>query len=216
MALTDATREQLRGIIARYPDRRSALLPMLHLVQAEEGHVSPEGIRMCAEEVGLTAADVAAVSTFYTMYKRHDVGEYHIGVCVNPMCAILGGDEVYRAVSEDLGIGNDERTADGKFSLERIECQAACTHAPVVTANWEFLDDQTPASIREILDTLRDGGEVHATRGPAIRSFRDTERTLAGFDDGLADAPSVDDKMLAGLRAAKERGMTAPRPEGGK
>ena len=77
MALTETTREEMREIIARYPDPRSALLPMLHLVQSEEGHVSPEGIAMCAEEVGLTSAEVAAVATFYTMYKRHDVGEYH-------------------------------------------------------------------------------------------------------------------------------------------
>ena len=216
MSLTDTTREEMREIIARYPDHRSALLPMLHLVQSEEGHVSPEGINMCAEEVGLTSAEVAAVATFYTMYKRHDMGEYHIGVCVNPGCGILGGDEIWRVATEDLGIGHDETTPDGKFSLERIECQAACTHAPVVTANWEFLDDQTPASIREIIAKLRDGETVQATRGPQIRSFRDTERTLAGFDDGLADAHSIDDKMLVGLKVAKERGMSAPPPpEGG-
>lgn len=217
MAVSDATREQMREIIARYPQARSAVLPILHLLQAEEGHVSSEGIAMCAEEIGLTQADVAAVSTFYTMFKRHNVGEYHIGVCVNPGCGILGGDALWDQASTELGVGHDEVTADGKFSLERIECQAACTHAPVVTVNWEFFDDQTPESLRELLDTLRAGGEVHATRGPIVRTFRDTERTLAGFDDGLAAAPAVDDKMLAGLRVAKERGMAAPAPEeGGK
>ncbi len=216
MALTETTREEMREIIARYPDPRSALLPMLHLVQSEEGHVSPEGIAMCAEEVGLTSAEVAAVATFYTMYKRHDVGEYHIGVCINPGCGILGGDEIWRVATEELGIGHDETTPDGKFSLERIECQAACTHAPVVTANWEYLDDQTPASVREVIARLREGEPVQATRGPQIRTFRDTERTLAGFDDGLADAHSIDDKMLVGLKVARERGMSAPPPpEGG-
>ena len=212
MALSDATREQMREIIARYPQARSALLPMLHLVQAEEGHVTAEGIAVCAEEVGLTPAEVAAVATFYTMYKRHDVGEYHVGICVNPGCGLLGGNELWRIATEELGIGNDEVTADGTFSLERIECQAACTHAPVVTVNWEFLDDQTPESLRALLDTLSEGGEVLATRGPKVRSFRDTERTLAGFDDGLAAAPAIDDKMLAGLRVARERGMAAPKP----
>lgn len=212
MALSDATREQMREIIARYPQARSALLPMLHLVQAEEGHVTAEGIEMCAEEVGLTPAEVAAVATFYTMYKRHDMGEYHVGICVNPGCGLLGGNELWRIATEELGIGNDEVTPDGTFSLERIECQAACTHAPVVTVNWEFLDDQTPESLRAMLDTLGSGGEVLATRGPVVRSFRDTERTLAGFDDGLAAAPAIDDKMLAGLRAARERGMAAPKP----
>ena len=215
MPLSDETRERMRAIIARYPEPRSALLPMLHLVQAEEGHVSPDGINMCAEEVGLTPAEVAAVATFYTMYKRHDVGEHHIGICVNPMCGILGGDELWRIASDELQISHDETTPDGKFSLERIECQAACTHAPVVTINWEFMDDQTPESLRTAIDTLRAGGEVQSTRGPVIRTFRDTERTLSGYDDGLAAAPAVDDKMLAGLRAARERGMTAPSPENG-
>lgn len=212
MPLTDATRAEMQEIIARYPHARSALLPLLHLVQAEEGFVTPEGIAMCAEEVGVTPAEVAAVATFYTMYKRHDVGEYHVGICVNPGCGLLGGDELWQLTCDKLGIGDHEVTEDGTFSLERIECQAACTHAPVVTVNWEFLDDQTPESLRDVLDTLAEGGEVMATRGPVIRTFEDTERTLAGFDDGLAAAPAVDDKMLAGLKVAHERGMTAPAP----
>lgn len=215
MPLTEETREQMRAIIARYPQPRSALLPMLHLVQAEEGHVTQEGIDMCAEEVGLSAAEVAGVATFYTMYKRHNVGEHHIGVCINPLCGVLGGDELWRIASEELGIGHDETTPDGKFSLERIECQAACTHAPVVTVNWEFMDDQDPQSLREVIGALREGQEVHSTRGPVLRTFRDTERTLSGYDDGLAAAPAIDDKMLAGLRVAKERGMRAPEPENG-
>jgi len=217
MAVSDATREQMREIIARYPQARSAVLPILHLLQAEEGHVSSEGIAMCAEEIGLTQADVAAVSTFYTMFKRHNVGEYHIGVCVNPGCGILGGDALWDQASGELGVGHDEVTADGKFSLERIECQAACTHAPVVTVNWEFFDDQTPESLRELLDTLRAGGEVHATRGRSCVPSATPSAPWPAFDDGLAAAPAVDDKMLAGLRVAKERGMAAPAPEeGGK
>jgi NADH-quinone oxidoreductase subunit E len=214
MPLTDATRVHMREIIARYPQARSALLPMLHLVQAEEGYVTAEGIAVCAEEVGVTPAEVAAVATFYTMYKRHDVGEYHVGICVNPGCGLLGGDELWKMTCDKLGIGDHEVTEDGVFSLERIECQAACTHAPVVTVNWEFLDDQTPESLRTALDTLADGGEVPATRGPVIRKFTDTERTLTGFDDGLAAAPAVDDKMLAGLKVARERGMSAPPANG--
>lgn len=215
MPLTDSTREQMRAIIARYPEPRSALLPMLHLVQAEEGHISSAGIDMCAEEVNLTPAEVAAVATFYTMYKRHNVGEHHIGVCINPLCGVLGGEELWRIASDELGIGHDETTPDGKFSLERIECQAACTHAPVMTVNWEFMDDQDPQSLRELITSLREGEEVHSTRGPVLRTFRDTERTLSGYDDGLAAAPAVDEKMLAGLRVAKERGMRAPKPENG-
>jgi NADH-quinone oxidoreductase subunit E len=208
MSITDTTRGELREIAARYPQGRSGLLPMLHLLQSVEGHVSGEGIQACAEVLGLTTAEVAAVATFYTMYHRRPVGEYHIGVCINPGCAILGGDAVYAAVSERLGVGHDEVTPDGRFSLERIECQAACTHAPVMTANWEFLDDVTPRSAVDVIDRLAGGQAVQSTRGPVIRTFRENERTLAGFEDGLADeGVNADDKMLVGLRRAKELGV---------
>lgn len=216
MALPNGTREQLAEIIARYPEPRSALLPMLHFVQSEEGFVSPEGLAMCAEELGLSTAEASAVSTFYTMYQRRPVGEYHIGVCINPLCGILGGDAIWAALSEHLGIGHDEVTADGRISLERIECQAACTHAPVMTANWEFLDQMTVESAKGVVDQLRSGATVQSTRGPAIRSFRATERTIAGFDDGLADeGGGADELMLAGLRRAKELGQAAPEPKRG-
>jgi NADH-quinone oxidoreductase subunit E len=150
---------------------------------------------------------VTAVATFYTMYKRERVGKHHIGVCINTMCGLLGGDAVWDAVVEATGASHNTATADGEFFLERIECQAACTHAPVMTVDWEFMDDVTPASAVEILDRLRRGEQVQATRGPVIRDFEATERTLAFPDDGLADAPSVDDKMLAGLKIAREQRM---------
>ena len=137
--------------------------------------------------------------------------EFHIGVCINPGCGILGGDAIWNTLCERLGIGNDEVTDDGKVSLERIECQAACTHAPVMTANWEFLDNMTPDSAIDTVERLRRGEEVKSTRGPKIRSFKENELTLAGFDDGLADeGANADDLMLAGLRRAKELGQSAP------
>jgi NADH-quinone oxidoreductase subunit E len=211
MPLTDQTREELRALVTRYPDARSALLPMLHLVQSEEDCVTPEGIAACAEVLGLSTAEVAGVATFYTMYKRRPVGRHHVGVCTNTMCAVLGGDAVWDAVSQRLGIGHEESTADGGFSLERIECQAACTHAPVMTVDWEFLDDQTPASAVDVIDALERGEPVVATRGPQLRDFQATERTLAFPDDGLVgEGGQADEKMLAGLMVARERGMTAP------
>ena len=216
MALTETTRQELQGLADKYPQARSALLPMLHLVQSEEGYVSPQGIELCAEVVNLTTAEVAAVATFYTMYKRRPVGEHHIGVCVNPQCGILGGEAIWEAVTEDLGIGNDETTADGKLTIERIECQAACTYAPSCTVDWEFMDDMSVDKMRDVIAKLKAGETVDSTRGPAIRSFRATERTLAGFDDGLAnaDANCADEVMLRGLTVAKELGMTTPTPEG--
>jgi NADH-quinone oxidoreductase subunit E len=210
MALTEQTRADAVQLAERYPQGRSALLPMLHLVQSAEGTVTPDGIALCADVVGLTTAEVAAVATFYTMYKRHKVGRYHVGICTNTLCAVLGGDAIWTAVTERLGIGNDEVTADGAISLERIECQAACTHAPVMTANWEFLDDMDVPRALEVLESLRAGDEVFSTRGPRIGTFTEIERTLAGFDDGQSAAPATDDKMRAGLTYAKANGMTAP------
>jgi NADH-quinone oxidoreductase subunit E len=210
MSLSESTRVQAREIISRYPQARSALLPMLHLVQAEEGYVSADGIALCADELSLTTAEVAAVATFYTMYHRKPAGEYHIGVCINPGCGILGGDAIWEKLSSRLGIGHDEVTPDGKISLERIECQAACTHAPVMTANWEFLDNMTPESAVDVIEKLASGQEVISTRGPRIRTFKENELTLAGFDDGLVDeGVQADEQMLAGLNRAKELGQTA-------
>jgi NADH-quinone oxidoreductase subunit E len=211
MAISESTREQLTELAARYPRPRSGLMPMLHLVQSLEGEVTAEGISACAEAAGVSPAEATAVASFYTMYKRRPVGQHHIGVCINTMCGLLGGDAVYEAVSERLGVGHDQPTEDGAFWLERIECQAACTHAPVMTVDWEYMDDVTPAAAVEIIDRLARGEQVQSTRGPVIRDFAASEHTLAFPEDGLAAEGSyVDDKMLTGLRLAKEQGMAAP------
>lgn len=201
----------MREIIARYPRSRSAIMPMLHLAQAEEGYVSPAGIEAIAEELGLTTAEVSAVATFYTMYKRRPVGEFHVGVCTNTLCAVMGGDQIFSELKDHLGVGNDETTADGKVTLEHVECNAACDFAPVVMVNWEFFDNQTPDSAKDLVDDLRAGNDVRSTRGPQVRTFRETSRTLAGFDDGLAgDGPTAGPASLIGLEIAKQRGDVAP------
>jgi len=211
MPIPDSTRAELEQLVARYPRPRSALMPMLHLVQSLEGSVTTEGIAACAELAGVSAAEATAVASFYTMYKRNPGARHHIGVCVNTMCGLLGGDAVYDAVAQRLGVAHDEATADGEFWLERIECQAACTHAPVMTVDWEYLDDVTPSAAVEVVDRLARGEQVASTRGPVIRDWKSTERTLAFPEDGLADdGTPVDAKMLAGLTVAKERGMSAP------
>ena len=211
MAISESTREQLDELVARYPRPRSALMPMLHLVQSLEGEVTPDGIAACADAAGVSPAEATAVASFYTMYKRRPVGTHHIGVCINTMCGLLGGDAVYEAVSERLGVGHDRPSEDGGFWLERIECQAACTHAPVMTVDWEYMDDVTPTSAVDIIDRLERGETVTSTRGPVIRDFAATEHTLAFPDDGLAGEGSyVDAKMLVGLKLAKEQGMSAP------
>jgi NADH-quinone oxidoreductase subunit E len=209
--ITEATREEMRQIAARYPQARSALLPMLHLVQSVEGRVTPTGIEACAEILDLTEAEVTGVATFYTMYKRRPVGEYHVGVCTTALCAIMGGDEVYATLQDHLGIGNDETTADGKITLEHVECNAACDLAPVLMVNWEFFDNITPARAIEVVDALRAGQELTATRGARVCTWKQAERVLAGFPDGRADeGPTSAPQSLVGLKIAKEKGWSAP------
>lgn len=201
-------------IIARYPQSRSALLPLLHLVQAEDSHITPAGIDFCADQLGLTGAEVAAVATFYTMYRREPTGDYFVGVCTNTLCAVLGGDEIYADLLAHLGLENGETTSDGKITLEHVECNAACDYAPVMMVNWEFFDNRTPQSAREVVDRLREGGVVTPTRGAPLCSFRETSRLLAGLPDERPDADSArpGDATLAGLRVARARGMQAPEP----
>jgi NADH-quinone oxidoreductase subunit E len=209
VAFSDDTRKRADEIVARYPKPRSALLPLLHLVQSDEGYVSPEGIAFCAELLDLTKAEVSAVSTFYTMYKRKPVGDYHVGVCTNTLCAVMGGDAIYAALQEHTGITTQNGvTADGKVSLEHVECNAACDFAPVVMVNWEFFDNQTPESARNLVDSLRAGEPVTPTRGAgSVCTWREAERVLAGFYDGRADEGSAaGPATLEGLKLANQRG----------
>jgi NADH-quinone oxidoreductase subunit E len=210
-ALSAATFAELREIAARYPQARSGLLPMLHLVQSAEGRVTPEGIEACADILGITAAEVSGVATFYTMYKRRPVGDYHVGVCTNTLCAVLGGDVIFERLKEHLDVGNDETTDDGAITLEHVECNAACDYAPVMMVNWEFMDNMTPQSATELVDQLREGAEVHSTRGARIVTWREAERVLAGYTDDLADeGPAAGPASLVGLGLARENGWTAP------
>jgi NADH-quinone oxidoreductase subunit E len=190
MSLTEETRAAAAEIIARYPEgrSRSALLPMLHLVQAEEGYVTPAGIAFCAETLGLTKAEVGAVATFYTMYKRRPVGEYLVSVCTNLSCQILGGEDVFTRLSKKLGVHHNETTEDGSITLEHAECLAACDFAPVVTVNYEFFDNVTPESAEELVDALARGERPLPTRGAPLCSFKEMSRQLAGFRDPRPEA----------------------------
>ena len=207
MAIAETTKAQMRAAVDRYPRKRSALMPLLHLVQADEGYISPEGTALVADLIDLTEAEVTAVSTFYTMYLKRESGRVRVGVCINSLCAILGGDAIWDAMVEQCGVGHNQTTDDGAVTLERIECQAACTHAPVMTANWEFLDDMTVEKARQVVDDARAGRPIASTRGPVVRPFVDAERTIAGVDDGLVhDGDHRDDRTLAGLRLAQQNG----------
>ena len=212
----EQTRAEAAAIIARYPigNARSALGPMLHLVQSVQGQVTPDGIAFCAEQVGLTKAQVAAFATFYTMYKRTPTGEHLVSVCTNTLCGMLGGDDILAALQEELGIGNNETSADGKITLEHAECLAACDYAPVLTVDYEFFDNQTVETARTIVSRLRSGDRPVPSRGAPLCSFRQISRQIAGFFDDAAalaaDATSSGVPTERGVQLAIERRESAP------
>jgi len=208
-------REAAEEIIGRYPsDRtRSALLPLLHLVQSHEGYVSADGIGFCAGLLNLTRAEVAAVASFYTMYKREPAGDFLVSVCTNTMCDSLGGQAVFDELSSELGVGNDETTPDGTVTLEHAECLAACDYGPVVTVNYEFFDKVTPADAVELVRALRAGERPAPSRGARLCTLKEMSRQLAGYADDRPDAVAdglVGDATVAGLRLAQGNGITAP------
>ncbi|MEY4972720.1 MAG: hypothetical protein RL399_677 [Actinomycetota bacterium] len=196
----------MNSIVARYPRKRSAIMPLLHYVQSVSGYVTNEGIETISDVLEIETAEVSAVATFYTQYKRKPTGEYHIGVCTNTLCAIMGGDAILESLKEHLGLENDGVTADGKVSIEHIECNAACDYAPVVMANWEFYDNQTVESAKALVDGARAGNPPAPTRGPSrLVTFKEASAVLAGLDDGLAhEGVQAGEPTLLGLKLAKE------------
>jgi NADH-quinone oxidoreductase subunit E len=208
MTISNSTLNQeiMQSIVARYPRKRSAIMPLLHYVQSVSGFVTNEGIEKISEILEIETAEVSAVATFYTQYKRKPTGEYHIGVCTNTLCAIMGGDAILESLKEHLGLENDGVTADGKVSIEHIECNAACDYAPVVMANWEFYDNQTIESAKALVDGARAGNPPAPTRGPnKLVTFKEASAVLAGLDDGLAEeGVQAGAATLLGLKLAKE------------
>ncbi|CAB4647245.1 unannotated protein [freshwater metagenome] len=205
MAFTTEQTSVMDSIIARYPRKRSAIMPLLHFVQSIDGYVTNEGIEVIAEKLELATAEVTAVSTFYTQYKSKPVGEYHVGICTNTLCAVMGGDAIFASIKEHLDIENDGVTKDGKVSVEHIECNAACDYAPVVMVNWEFYDNQTVQSVKDLVDGARAGNPPAPTRGPkTLRTWKQNSSVLAGISDGLAnEGVQAGAPTLLGLKKAK-------------
>ena len=205
MAYTNDQISIMDSIIARYPRKRSAIMPLLHYVQSIEGYVTNEGIELIGKKLDLATAEVTAVSTFYTQYKSKPVGDYHVGICTNTLCAVMGGDVIFDAVKEHLGIENNGLTSDGKVSVEHIECNAACDYAPVVMVNWEFYDNQTVESVKNLVDGARSGNPPAPTRGPkTLRTWKQNSSVLAGISDGLSgEGVQAGEPTLLGLKKAK-------------
>ena len=206
MAYTPEQLQVMDSMIKRYPRSRSAIMPLLHYVQSIAGYVTNEGIELIAKLLTLETAEVSAVATFYTQYKRKPVGEYHVGVCTNTLCAVMGGDAIFAALKDHLGVENDGVTADGKVSLEHIECNAACDYAPVVMANWEFYDNQNVESAKDLVDSMRKGSPKPPTRGPnSLVTWKEASAVLAGLNDGKAnEGVQAGEPTLLGLKLSKE------------
>lgn len=189
--LSEETLHTAKRLMGRYPDARSALLPMLHLVQAEHGFVSREGIREVAGMLGLTPAEVTAVSTFYTMFKREPSGRWIVSVCTQPPCALRGATEIRFALENELGITCGQTAEDGSVSLEDVECLCVCDGAPVVGINYENYEGLSPDQVLEIVRTLRAGGTPPPPkRGEIPKPWDEAHRELSGVhglrDDGKA------------------------------
>ncbi|WET80154.1 NADH-quinone oxidoreductase subunit NuoE [Amycolatopsis sp. QT-25] len=220
------TYAKAQNLISRYPQSRSALLPMLHLVQSVQGYVSQEGIAFCARNLDLSDAEVSAVATFYTMYKRRPCGEHLVSVCTNTLCAAMGGDAIYKKLQTHLGseekpLGHNETAGTpnepGSITLEHAECLAACDLAPVIQVDYEYFDNQTEDKAVALVDALRAGKKPAPTRGAPLTSFRGAELQLAGFfpEDAQqyrtdVDGPSQAVETLRGAQVAQDRGWTAP------
>ena len=150
-----------REIIGRYPLPKSALIPLLHLAQEQDGHVSDEAMVHIAELVGITPAEVIGTCSFYDMFKREPVGEFLVNVCTNISCMLMGGEELLHNLEERLGIRPGSTTPDGMFTLEDVECIAACTEAPCLTVNYRYFHRISNDEADTLLDDLRAGRRAH-------------------------------------------------------
>src|SRR5205823_4848085 len=178
--LSEADREEAARIVARYPDGRSALVPLLYLVQSVVGWVPRQGMREVAEILGLRTAEVEAVASFYTMLKLEPCGRYVISVCTNPSCSLLGARRTYERARELLGQDAETLTEDGLFTLEEEECLAACDLAPVVSVNYVYYDRVGVEEVERIIASIRDGVVPEAPRGGVPGDLRASSLTLAG------------------------------------
>jgi NADH-quinone oxidoreductase E subunit len=200
--LLERLRSECERTIARYEEKRSALLPIVHLFQEHEGFVSPEAMRAAAEMLEITPAEVEGAVSFYTLLYRRPVGKYMLQVCRGLACSINGAEDVMAYFREKLGIGHLQTTDDGLFSYEEVECLAACDRATCMEVNLEFVYDVTPQKIDEMLDAMRAG-----TYGIAPMAQTQTP--------GRTWAVAPDVEIAAGRKAPGARGVANPNNAGG-
>ncbi len=149
------TQNRAKEIVGRYPEKRSAVMPLLYLAMAEEGYLTEAGQEEVASWVGLTPAQVQSVASFYTMYKRERTGQYLVSCCTSISCMLLGGDEVLHAIEEESGVPHGETDEDGLLSVEHVECIGACGGAVAVQVNYELIEGVTAEKAKELVRWLK-------------------------------------------------------------
>ena len=179
--------------MARYPEgrERSAVMPLLYLVQSIEGRVTRDGLREVGALLGITTAEVEAVASFYTMLRLRETGTHLIAVCTNLSCALRGAKDVYEAAHRATGIPHGgDLSEDGVISVHEEECLGVCELAPVVQVNAANHDFVTPEHVTRIIERLREGEVPDPARGPAVESFRHASRILAGLEGAPVEVAS--------------------------
>jgi len=181
-----------REIIDRYPRPKSALIPLCHLAQEQHGHLTDEAMAHIAELVGVTPAEVLGTASFYEMFKMEPVGRYLVNVCTNISCLLLGGEELLEHAEEKLGIRPGQTTADGLFTVEDVECIAACTEAPCLQVNYRYFHRISHAEFDTLIDDLAAGRRTdippHGTLAQ-VRQHIPPERKAGSVAPELTDTP---------------------------
>jgi NADH-quinone oxidoreductase subunit E len=185
--------ETAHEIVARYPVAKSATIPLLHLAQEQDGYVADDAMEHIAELVGTTAAQVLGTCSFYEMFKREPVGTYLVNICTNISCQIMGGEELLHHAEETLGIKPGSTTADGLFTLEDVECIAACTEAPCLQVNYRYRHRITIEEFDALIEDLRSGAladEIppHGTLA-RVRQHIPADRVAGNADPAGAPEP---------------------------
>lgn len=152
------TEARFQHLVSIYPQKRSALIPMLLLAQKEQGYITSQAMEYIAAFLGLSASDVESTLTFYTLLRRKPAGKYHILICTNLACMLQGSDEIEACVKRKLGVDLGQVTVDGLFSAIEFECLGSCTTAPVLQVNGEFHENLTVPGVEALLDNLRKQG----------------------------------------------------------
>lgn len=206
--LSDELRKTAAEIVGKYPNSRSAVIPLLFLMQSVEGYVTEQGMREVAEIVGLEPAEVLATSSFYTMLKRKPQGDYLVSVCRNIACSHRGARDVIAALEDRLGVEVGGTSADGRFSLESAECLATCDGAPSLQINYEDFYNLSPDDARALIDRLEEGTALTSTRGEAVQTSKEISREIA--TSGLRVPGTAGDQTERTLGGESPRADTAP------